>query len=93
MVVADQLRQYQELQHSTLAVAVVELIKAELLDQEVPAAEVLPGQLATLQHQELLALQTQVAVVAEDILVAVAKDLELRVVQVLSLCVTLVQHN
>jgi hypothetical protein len=93
MVVADQLRQYQELQHSTLAVAVVELIKAELLDQEVPAAEVLPGQLATLQHQELLALQTQVAVAAEDILVAVAKDLELRVVQVLSLCVTLVQHN
>jgi len=78
-----------------LAVAVVELIKAELLDQEVPAAEVLPGQLtlATLQHQELLALQTQVAVAAEDILVAVAKDLELRVVKVLSLCVTLVQHN
>jgi hypothetical protein len=74
-------------------VAVVELIKAELLDQEVPAAEVLPGQLETLQHQELLALQTQVAVVAEDILAAVAKDLELRVVQVLSLCVTLVQHN
>jgi hypothetical protein len=76
-------------------VAVVELIKAELLDQEVPAAEVLPDKYleATLQHQELLALQTQVAVAAEDILVAVAKDLELRVVQVLSLCVTLVQHN
>jgi hypothetical protein len=76
-----------------LAVAVVELIKAELLDQEVPAAEVLLGQLEAIQHQELLALQTQVAVAAEDILVAVAKDLELRVVQVLSLCVTLVQHN
>jgi hypothetical protein len=74
-----------------LAVAVVELIKAELQDQEVPAAEVLLGQLVTLQHQELLALQTRVAVVAEDILVAVAKDLELRVVQVLSSCVMLVQ--
>jgi hypothetical protein len=74
-------------------VAVVELIKAELLDQEVPAAEVLLDPLVILQHQELLALQTQVAVVAEDILVVVAKDLEVRVVQVLSLCVMLVQHN
>ena len=71
----------------------VELIKEELLDQEVPAAEVLLDKYleAILQQQELLELQTQVAAVAEDILVAVAKDLELRAVQVWSLCVTLVQ--
>jgi hypothetical protein len=76
-----------------LAVAVVEHIKVELLDQEVLAEEVLLDPVVVIQHQELLALQTQVAVVAEDILVAVDKDLELRVVQVLLLCVTLVQHN
>jgi len=76
-----------------LVAVVVELIKVELLDQEVLAEAVLLGPLVTLQHQELLELQTRVVAVAEDILVVVAKDLELQAVQVLLLCVMLVQQN